>query len=160
MSARAIVSRRRIPPDRSSTWRIGALRELGELEQLVGALADLTRGEPEVAAVDDQVVADGQLGVEACRPAGTTPSRGRISRAVASRGRGRGRAASPAADGATCSAIIRIVEVLPAPFGPRKPNDLAAPDLEVDPVDGAKGRRAVPCWIRLREAPSLDQEPD
>ena len=34
--------------------------------------------------------------------------------------------------------IIRIVEVLPAPFGPRKPNDSPRRDVEVDGVDGGE----------------------
>ena len=40
----------------------------------------------------------------------------------------------PAVTGET-QPIIRIVEVLPAPFGPRKPNASPGRDVEVDPVD-------------------------
>ena len=64
MRLRAIVRRRFIPPDSCSTWSLGALGELGELEQLVGARRALRARQPEVAAVDQQVLADGQLGVE------------------------------------------------------------------------------------------------
>ena len=40
--------------------------------------------------------------------------------------------------GGETAPIIRIVELLPAPFGPRKPNVSPALDREVDPVDGGE----------------------
>ena len=43
---------------------VRALRELDELEQLVGPRAQLLARNAEVAAVDDDVLADGQLHVE------------------------------------------------------------------------------------------------
>ena len=43
---------------------VRALRELDEVEELVGARAEVLPGQPEVAAVDDDVLADGQLHVE------------------------------------------------------------------------------------------------
>ena len=53
-----------MPPDNGSTWSLARSRELGELEQLVGAAADLGAAEPEVAPVDHQVLADRQFQVE------------------------------------------------------------------------------------------------
>ncbi len=44
--------------------RVALLGQLHELEQLVDPLPDLLARQPEVAAVDVEVVADGQLGVE------------------------------------------------------------------------------------------------
>ena len=41
MSARAMVRRRFMPPDSGSTWFFAALRQLHEVEQLLGALAGL-----------------------------------------------------------------------------------------------------------------------
>ena len=52
--------------------------------------------------------------------------------------------------------IIRIVVDLPAPFGPRKPNDSPRLQLEVDPVDGAELRGPAARWIDLGEAAGLD----
>ena len=43
---------------------VGPLGELGELEQLLGSLADDAAGQVEVPAVDHEVVEDGQLEVE------------------------------------------------------------------------------------------------
>ena len=43
---------------------LGPVGELGELEQLVGALAQMLERQAEVAAVDDEVLAHPQLGVE------------------------------------------------------------------------------------------------
>ena len=40
-------------------------------------------------------------------------------------------------------AIIRMVEVLPAPFGPEEPVGLAPADLEVDAVDGDEVAEAL-----------------
>mgnify|MGYP003694040109 CR=1 FL=1 len=40
------------------------------------------------------------------------------------------------ADGGETHPIIRIVDVLPAPFGPEEAEGLAALDVEVDAVDG------------------------
>ena len=53
-----------MPPERSSTFAFARSDELRELEQLVGALGDLPVRHAEVAAVDDEVVADSQLHVE------------------------------------------------------------------------------------------------
>jgi hypothetical protein len=58
-----MVSRRFKPPDSGSTLSL-AVRELHELEQFGGPLADDAPGQPEVPAVDEQVLPDGQLHVE------------------------------------------------------------------------------------------------
>ena len=63
-SDRAIVRRRFIPPDSGSTLSFARSRELDELEELVGPRAQLLARNAEVAAVDDDVLADGQLHVE------------------------------------------------------------------------------------------------
>ena len=118
---RAIVSRRFIPPDSVLDLVAGTLGQLGELEQIVGALAHIGAAQAEVAAVDQQVLADGELGVERVLLRHDAQS-GTDARAVALAGPGRGPAACRRSIGET-QPIIRIVEVLPAPFGPRKPND-------------------------------------
>ena len=46
MSARAIVSRRFMPPESGSTLLSASLAELHELEQLVGLARDASRGRP------------------------------------------------------------------------------------------------------------------
>ena len=64
ISARAIVSRRFIPPESGSTRESRRSRELHELEQLLGPAPDLGAGQVEVAPVDHEVVPDRELGVE------------------------------------------------------------------------------------------------
>ena len=78
---RAIVSRRFMPPERSSTFGRPLLGELDELEQLLGALAHLALRDAEVAAVDVEVVEDVQLVVERVL-LGTDPEPGPDRRAV------------------------------------------------------------------------------
>ena len=70
-------------------------------------------------------------------------------RAAACRRRARGRRPRSRA---TRPSSIRIVVVLPDPFGPRNPNTGAARDGEVDAVDGGLGSEA------LGEAVRLDRE--
>ena len=77
-------------------------------------------GQVEVAAVDEQVLAHGQLGVEVVLLRHDAEP-GADLRAVRRPGPCRGRVSSPPERGDT-PPIMRIVEVLPAPFGPRKPN--------------------------------------
>ncbi len=64
MSPRAIVSRRFMPPDSGSTFELRRSAELHEVEQLGRAFADQRPRQVEVAAVDDHVVPDGELGIE------------------------------------------------------------------------------------------------
>ena len=99
------------------------LGELHELQQLVGPLADLGGRDPEVAAVDVEVVEDVELGVEGVLlRADAEPAADR--RAVASPGRRPRIRSSPPLTGET-AAIIRMVEDLPAPFGPEEAERLA-----------------------------------
>ena len=77
-----------MPPGERVDHVVGALGELHEVEQLVGPLAMTLARQAEVAAVDEQVLADGQLGVEGVllrHDAEPGPDRG----AVARRGRRR-----------------------------------------------------------------------
>ena len=72
---------------------------------------------------------------------GTTPSRPRIftpSRA----GSSPKTLSVPSVTGET-QPIMRIVDVFPAPFGPRKPNASPALEVEVDPVDGDEVAEAL-----------------
>ena len=64
-SDRAIVRRRFIPPDSVSTRLFARSLELHELEQLAGPLGRRPARQPEVAPVDDEVLPDRQLDVEA-----------------------------------------------------------------------------------------------
>ena len=49
-------------------------------------------------------------------------------------------------------AIIRMVLVLPAPFGPRKPKASPGAHVEVDAVDGGEAVR-----VALRQAAGMDE---
>ena len=117
------------------------LGELDELQQLVAPLADLRAREPEVAAVDVEVVAHGELGVEGVLlRAHADP--GPDPRAVGRRVEAEDAQLTASSPGET-AAIIRIVLDLPAPLGPRKPN--ASPAAYVD-VDAAhRLDRLPPC---------------
>ena len=100
--------------------RVAPVGELHELEQLLGPAPDLRARQVEVAPVDHEVVPHRELGVEVvllrhhAEPAADL-------RAVGRRDPGRARAASRREIGDT-QPIIRIVELLPAPLGPRNPN--------------------------------------
>ena len=73
---------------------------------------------------------------------GHEPEAGADLGAVASSGRGRARVSSPAVGGEMHDTIF-IVDVLPAPFGPRKPKLSPGVDLEVDAVDGREVAEAL-----------------
>ena len=148
MSARAIVSRRFMPPDSGSTAIVGAVGQLHELEQLVRPLADLRARQVEVAAVDHEVVPDRQLGVEVVLL--RDDAEPRTDRGPSRRGSMPSTRSSPPVSGET-QPIMRIVEVLPAPFGPRNPNASPLLDVEVDAVDRDELAEA------LREAAGIDE---
>ena len=120
MSARAIVSRRFMPPESDVDLRLALVLELGEREQLVGALGDDPARQAEVAAVDEQVLAHAQLGVEVVGlrdDAELRPDLGPVRVGVEPEDR-------EVAGGARETApTMRIVVDLPAPFGPSSPND-------------------------------------
>ncbi len=112
--------------------RLRLLGELDELEQLVDAAVDLGPRDPEVAAVDEQVVADVELVVE-----------GVLLRTDS----------QPAADRRTVDSRIHPEDLqlattdrghrrdhphgrgLAGPIGPEEAERLAAPDLDVDALD-------------------------
>ena len=135
-----------MPPESESTRASLPVGQLDELEQLVRAAPDLVARQPEEAPVDEQVLADVELEVEVVLlrdDAEPLPDRGAVAL-----GSCRGRAACPRSAGDTAP-IIRIVELLPAPFGPRKPNVSPRCDGEVDPVDGGEVAVALRQPVRL-----------
>ena len=137
-----------MPPDSGSTGVVGPLGELRELQQLGGLGPHLGPGQPEVAAVDLQVLPHRQLGVEVvqlrddadpgpdARPVGVGSMPSTCS--------------EPPLRGDT-QAIIRMVEDLPAPLGPRKPNTSPRRDVDVDAAHGLDLAEA------LAQSPRLDQ---
>ena len=120
---------------------VAPVAELHELEQLVGPFADHAPREVEVAAVDEEVVAHGELEVERVL-LGHDAEAGADARAVGRPGRGRAPRSSPSETGET-HPIMRMVEVLPAPFGPEEAERLARLDVEVDAVDRDERRRSA-----------------
>ena len=106
------------PPRQRVDLVVGPLGELGEVEQLLGPLADDPPGQVEVAAVDHQVVENGELEVERVllgHDADAAPDARSVVRGVHPED------AQRPADTGDMQAIIRMVEVLPAPLGPRNP---------------------------------------
>ncbi len=118
---------------------LGAVRELDEIQQRGGPLADDAPGQPEVPAVDEQVLPDGQLHVEGvllrhhAEPGAdrrAVPDRIAAEDAQFPAGRRRHAADHPHRGGLT-----RAVR-------PQEPEGLAAVQVEVDPVD--RGEAAEP----------------
>ena len=129
---------------------VAPVGELHELEELLGAPADLGARQVEVAAVDHEVVEDGQLGVEAVllgHDAEAGPDARAVDRGIEAED------AQLAARRLDTQPIIRMVDVLPAPFGPEEAERLTRLDLEVDAVDRDEVAEA------LGEVRSLDQRP-
>ena len=123
-----------MPPDSGSTLVLAPLGELGELEQLGGAGAHLAAGQPEVAAVDPEVLLDGELLVEG------VVLRARRRAGPGSPGRrwpgpGRGSAARRRSTGET-QPIIRMVRGLAGAVGAEEAERLARAHRDVDAVDG------------------------
>ena len=136
-----------MPPESGSTRASRRSASWTNSSSSSRASTDLVAWEAEVAAVDEEVLADVELEVEVVLLRDDAePLRG--SRDRRARGRGRGRAASPPLAGETAP-IIRIVELLPAPFGPRKPNVSPRVDREVDPVDRDEVAEALRQPVRL-----------
>ena len=115
----------------------GPVRELDEIEQRVGPLPDEPAGQAEVPAVDEQVLADGQLDVEGVLlrdHAEPGPDRGPVADRVAAEdgqlaaGRRRDAADHPHRGG------------LARPVRPEEAERLAAVQVEIDPVH----RREIP----------------
>ena len=110
-----------------------ALGQLGELEQLVGALADVGARQAEVAPVDEQVLADLELHVEVVglrhdaelgADLGAVLVRVQVQDGQVAAGARRDRAHHPHR-GRLAGAV-----------GPEQPERLTGRDLEVDAVDG------------------------
>src|SRR6185295_6504680 len=99
------------------------VNQLHELEQLEGRRARGLRLEPVVARVDEKVVEDGDLLVEVVLlrddPIRDFTQRGCSVTGIPS-------TSSRPEVGGSAHEIIRIVVVLPAPFGPRKPKHVSA----------------------------------
>ena len=128
---------------------VGPLGELDEVEQLRRPLAGHPARNAEVARVDGDVLRDGQLGVERvllgahAEPTPDLPGR----RATGSRPRMR---SVPPVGGDT-QPIIRIVEDLPAPLGPRKPNaspGATSTSIPSTAVKSPKRFTSPRAWIR------------
>ena len=90
---RAIVSRRFMPPDSGSTWSSARSVSWANSSSSSARLAHSGARQPEVAAVDQQVLADRQLGVERVLLGHDAEPRADL-RAVGARVHARGRAAS------------------------------------------------------------------
>src|SRR6266545_2036618 len=139
---------------RSQTvWRAcgsSPLVELDELEQFVGALAELRPRQPEVAAVDDDVLADRQLEVERVLLRDDAEARADL-RAVGhgieaedpKRPAGRRRHTPDHPHGRGLAGTIRSEET----------EGLATLDVEVDPVHGDERAEALdePAGVRERQ---------
>ena len=115
---------------------VGPFRELGELEQVLGPLPDDLLGQVEVAAVDHQVVEDGELevegvllGDEADPAADAGPVGGRVHTEDAEGPVGDRRHAGDHPHGRRLAGTVRAEEAV----------GLAPGDLEVDPVHGHEG---------------------
>ena len=121
MSERAIVSRRFIPPDSGSTWSSARSVSWAKSSSSSARRRDLGPRQPEVPPVDEQVLADRQLGVERVLLGHDAEARADL-RALRRRVHAQDLQRRRRVIGET-HPIIRIVEVLPAPLGPRKPND-------------------------------------
>ena len=135
---------------------VGLVLELRERQQALEADADHRLLEAEVSAVDEDVLADRQLAVEAV-VLWDNPDPPPDLRAVVPRIQPE-HAQCPRGDGRGCTEHPHGRR-LPGPVGTEKAKGHATPEFEVDAVDGVERRRAIPCRIRLLEAPGLDQEP-
>ena len=121
MSDRAIVRRRFIPPDSGSTWSLARSVSWANSSSSSARSRDLRPRQAEVAPVDRAGSRGRSARCRACPAAGRRrAARGSAGRRVA--GSMPMTASVPPSIGET-QPIIRIVEVLPAPFGPRNPND-------------------------------------
>ncbi len=122
MSARAIVSRRFIPPDRSSILDFALSSSWANARSSSARRRTSARGRPKYRAVDDEVLPGAELGVEVVELRG----RRRAARGSPAHG-GRDRkpriSSSPSVRSET-DPSIRIVVDFPAPFGPSRPKGL------------------------------------
>ena len=115
--------------------RLALLLELREREELVGALRDDPAGQAEVAAVDEEVLAHAQLGVEVVglrHDAELRPDLGPVASGS------RPRIDSSPAVRVETAPTMRIVVDLPAPFGPSRPKDSPGATSNEMPSTAAK----------------------
>ncbi len=108
-----------MPPDSRLHNVVRPIGQLDEIEQLIGTLPNDLATQPEVAPVYQQVLSNRQLVVEGVFLRYDTQLRPDSGPCVV--GSMPNTLRSPPVAGET-QPIIRIVELLPAPFGPRKPN--------------------------------------
>ena len=109
-----------MPPESESTRASRRSVSWTKSSSSSDAAPDLVARQPEEAAVDEQVLADVELEVEVVLlrdDAEPLPDLGAVALGVAAEDAQR----AARLTGETAP-IIRIVELLPAPFGPRKPN--------------------------------------
>ena len=130
------MSRRFIPPESESTSESRRSASCTNSSSSSVRRPDHLAWETEEAPVDEQVLGHVELEVEVVflrDDAEPLPDRG----AVADRGRSPSTRRLPPLAGETAP-IIRIVELLPAPFGPRKPNVSPRPTAKSIPSTATK----------------------
>ena len=137
-----MVSRRFMPPDSGSTWLVARSSSWTNSSSWSARSADLAAAtarssgrRPTRFSQHRELDVEGVLLRHDAEP-GPDPRRRRPP------GRARAPAASPSVTGET-QPIIRIVDDLPAPLGPRKPNASPRRDLDVDAVDGGEVAEAL-----------------
>ena len=130
-----MVSRRFMPPERSSTLALALSVELRELEQLVGLGPQQLVRQAEVAAVDEEVVADPQLLVQVVLLRHHAQLRADLGPVLVRVEPDDAQVAGGARDTAP---IIRMVVDLPAPLGPSSPKDSPAATSKEMPSTAAK----------------------
>ena len=95
--------------------------------------ADRGVGDAEVAAVDEQVLGDGEIGVEVVELRHHADARARLARRAPAPARRAARSSPPS--GSISPRHRRSVVVLPAPLGPSRPKHSPRRELEVDAGD-------------------------
>ena len=129
------------PPRQRLDLVVGPVGQLGELEQPLGPFADDLAGGGRSSGRRSSGCRGRSARGRGCPPGGRGRS-GPGCGPVGGRVHARAPAACPPLTG-DMQAIIRMVEVLPAPFGPEEAERLAPGDLEVDAVDGHEVAEAL-----------------
>jgi hypothetical protein len=149
MSARAIVSRRFIPPDRGSTWSFARSVSWTKSRSSSARRRASGPGDVEVAGVHQEVLEDRQLGVEVV-DLGDNPEPALDPRPVTARVHP-DHGQRPVADRARAGDHPHR-RGLARPVGTEEAKGLPDVDVEVDAVDGGEGAEA------LRQAPGMDED--